>query len=256
MQRCGKELAITQQEGKLSIKSGPFSGVVDCMLDLPPSTVPDPPVAAISDTLRQGFEQIAHISIENAKTVVLSSILLRSGSMVSTDAVLILEYWHGFNLPTVVLPKSFVAAVMEIKKPIVSFGFSKHSCTIWFDDNAWIKTQLYDEPWPDVDRILNKESNPLPLAENFFEGLAAIESFSDGKRGERKVYFGNGMLQSHRDNTEGATFEVVGIPFGPCFGIERLKRIKNVVKSVDFLTSPCYIFGDNLRGALMGIRKE
>jgi hypothetical protein len=256
LERCGKDLAITQMDGKLSVKSGPFSGVVDCMTDLPPSFAPDPPAASISDTIRTGFESIAHLSVENAKTVVLSSILIRSGSMCSTDGFLILEYWHGYSLPTIVIPKSFVAAIINVKKPLKSFGFSDRSCTFWFEDDSWIKTQLYEEPWPDVDRILNMPSNPVALPENFFEAVAAIESFSDGKRGEKKVFFGEGCLQSHRDKAEGACYEVSGLPFGPCFGIERLKRIKNVVKSVDFLTSPCYIFGDAIRGALMGIRKE
>ena len=256
LERCGKDLAITQLDGKLTVKSGPFSGVVDCSPDLSPGLLPDPLMVPISDTIRTGFESIAHISLENAKTVVLSSILLRSGSMVSTDSFLILEYWHGHDLPSIVIPKLFVAAILNSKKSLKGFGCSERSCTFWFEDDSWIKTQLYNEPWPNVDLILNKPSDPVLLPENFFEAISAIETFSDGKRGEKRVFFGEGCLQSHRNKNEGACYEVVGLPFGPCFGIERLKRIKSVVKTIDFLTNPCYIFGDAVRGVLMGIGKE
>jgi hypothetical protein len=136
-----------------------------------------------------------------------------------------------------------------------AFGYSTNSCTFWFEDDSWVKTQLYEESWPDVDRILNVACKPEPLPKGFYEALLNIEPFSNGKESEKVVYFENGALQSHRDKAEGACCEVPGIQHGPAFNIKRLRRIEHCVETVDFYShNAMYAFGPNVRLALMGVR--
>jgi hypothetical protein len=162
------------------------------------------------------------------------------------------QAYHGINLPEMVLPKSFVAALLNVGKEVVQFGYSGTSCTIWFVDGSWVKTQLYAESWPDLNKILNVKSNPVALPEGFYKALNAIQPFS--KSGN--VYFENGCLRSHRDLSEGASYEV-DVMKGPCFNIKELKRVESFIDTIDFYShNAAYFFSkDNtVRGAVMGVR--
>lgn len=252
LQSCSKDLSMTVDENNITIKSGSLSAkIVNYSGDMP-TIEPDSPYASIGEEIRQGFELVAPFVTENAKKVILSSVMLRSGSVVSTNGLSILEFWHGHSkFPTIVLPKSFVGAIINIDKIIESIGFSDKSCTIFFNDKSWLKTQLQAEPYPDVDRILSVASNQQSLPINFYEALKALESFSDSGN----VYFEKDCLQSHRNKIEGAVYETPGISHGPCFNIKELRRVEKVIRTVDFYShNAAFYFGDNLRGAIIGVK--
>jgi len=255
LERTTKDISITELEGRLSVKSGAFSAFVPCWHEGIPSLAPDPPLAAISDSLKSGFEMISGFTVDNdKKKIVECSILLQANSMIATDGACMLEFWHGIDLPVCILPKTFVSAVMNTKKALKAFGYSGNSCTFWFEDDSWIKSQLYSEEWPDISKIF-KDCNPEPLPAGFYDALRNIEPFSLGKEAEKVVYFYDGQLQSHRDKSEGAICEVPGIKHGPAFNIKRLKRIEHCIQTVDFYSSNCaFFFGAGVRGALMGVR--
>lgn len=259
LENCEKELSITEMEGKLSIKSGKFTATVPCWHEAMPKLEPDLPICEINNSLREGFELISDFTTDNdKKRIVECSILLKANSMIATDGVIMLEYWHGINLPEIVLPKVFISAIMNTNKNITHFGYSKNTCTFWFEDKSWIKTQLYDEEWPDVTKILNVATNAEELPKGFFEALNKIHSFSEGKETEKKVFFGKDKLQSHRNEIEGASCEVFGIKPGAGFNIKRLKRVEKCIKTVDFYThSAMYFFNNDkkVRGCLMGVSK-
>ena len=266
LERTTKDVSITELEGRLSVRSGSFSCFVPCWHEAMPTLSPDPPLCAISDTLRAGFESIAAISVDNdKKRIVECSILLRENSMVSTDGALMLEFWHNHSLPTMVLPKAFVTAILNTDKKLKAFGYGQKevngqmigvSCTFHFEDDSYIKTQLYDEGWPSVDIILNKPSKPEPLPAGFYDALRNIKPFSEGKELQKTVYFVDGALQSHRDKQDGAVCEVPGVKHGPAFNIKRLERIEHCMNTVDFYSSSAAFFfsKDGLtRGVLAGV---
>lgn len=258
LERTKKDVSITELDGKLSIKSGSFSAFVPCWHEGMPALLPDPALCAISDSLKVGFDMISGFTVNNdKKKIVECSILLRENSMIATDGAVMLEFWHGINLPTIVIPKTFITAILNTKKSLKAFGYPGNSCTFWFEDDSWIKTQLYDESWPDIDLILNKPCKPEPLPAGFYEALKNIEPFSEGKETEKVVYFYEGRLQSHRNKGEGATCEVPGIKHGPAFNIKRLKRIEHCIETVDFYSHNASFFfgaGGTIRGAIMGVR--
>jgi len=256
LERTTKDVSITELEGRLSIKSGSFSCFVPCWHEGMPALAPDPPLCAISDVLRDRLEQISGFTVDNdKKRIVECSILVRENSVFASDGAILLEGWHGLNLPTCILPKAFVTAIINTKKKLTKFGRSENSCTIYFEDESFIRTQLFEESWPEINLILNKECRPEPLPKGFYEALKNIEPFSNGKETEKSVYFFDGMLQSHRDKSEGACCEVPGIKHGPAFNIKRLKRIEHCIESVDFYShNVMFFFGNGVRGALAGVR--
>lgn len=258
LERTTKDVSITELEGKLSIRSGAFSCFVPCWHEAMPALTPDPPLCDISDVLKIGFDMISGFTIDNDKRkIVECSMLLRENSMFATDTAVILEFWHGLSLPTIVLPKIAVSAILNSDKKLKQLGVSSNSCTFWFEDNSWIKTQLYDEAWPDIDRVLNKPCNPEPLPEGFYNALRTIKPFAAGKDAEKTVHFMNGALQSHRNKDEGACCEAVGVKHGPAFNIKRLERIEHCVDTIDFYSSSTAFFFSKcgkVRGALAGVR--
>lgn len=255
IRNCPAEFAMTQiDEGRICVKADKFTANVNCLPEELAGYAPDSPCAAISDGLKTGFDIIAPFAVEGAKKIILGAVLLRKGSMISTDSIVILEAWHGLDLPELLLPKSFISAVMDCKKSVSKLGFSDNSVTFFHEDESWFKSALHNETYPNVDAILNVQSNPVELPEGFYKALLAIEPFSKGS-----VYFGDGCLQSHRDKNEGAVYEVPGVQFGPCFNIKQLRRIESCITTIDFYSYNYAIFygkvnGANVRGAIMGVR--
>lgn len=253
--KCGEALSVAQLDtGRLSVKSGGFRAFVPCAsFDVMTEVRPDPPIAVIDDRLKLAFEAVAGLASDNAQHVVTASILLRSGSAVATDRSLAIEYWHGIDLPPgLVLPKAAVAAVCKIGKPLAKFGFSNTTVTFWFEDGSWLRTQLYSEPWPDIDRVLNVPSKPWPVPPDLAKALEAVAPFSE----DGIVRFDTNILRSHDADGMGASYEVTGLPKGPKFNAKRLKIALQHTTNIDFGASNgiAYFFGDNVRGALTGVR--
>lgn len=258
LSKCNGSLSITQlSKDKLSIKSDKFKAIIPCldpsMLDL---CVPDAPIISINDELKKGLEAVSILCNENSQRVVTASILMNSQSVIATDAHVIFEYWHGIeNLPVgLVIPKSVVKPLMDIKKKLVLLGNSTNSITFWFEDQSWLKTQLYAEPWPNLDFILNKQSNPIKVPKDFFAALAAVSPFSEGD-----IFFGKGMLTSHDTEGVGASFEIEGLPVGLTFSARQLALLKDWATSIDFQaegpregTTMLMAFGGKMRGAIAG----
>lgn len=261
MVKCGQTYSFVQLDNnRLSIKSDKFKAIVPCIDPMILSGImPDNPVAKIDDKLKIGLEILNPLVNENAQRILLASILIQSGSMLATNGSLILEYWHGIDLPTLTMPKSIVDPVTKTNKKLFEFGFGHSSVTFWFEDRSWIRSQLFNEPWPlnNVKAIFNRDANLWPIPNGFWEGVEAVAPFSE----TGDVYFGNEIIKSHPIDSDGvgATYEVAGLPKGPIFNIKNLMMIKPHVKMIDFLakgdtnsTTMLMFQGDNLRGAMLG----
>lgn len=251
-----KTLNITELDnGSLRIKSDKFSATVPCLpfSDMVP-IVPDQPCGQLTDRVRAGFNLIGGLAADNSQYVVTASILLRNGSMITTDRKMILEYWHGLELPTLVIPKAFATAIGKVDKELTSFGFSDNSVTVYFADGSWLKSQLYGEPWPEVDSILNEYTAKTgDIPKEFFEAIDAIEPF-----GENNVYLDGKQAKSHADDDIGAAYDCsveINRQYG--FNVKALKFLSKKINQIGFSddnNKPVAVFfGDNLRGVLMGL---
>jgi len=257
LSKCGQNLSITQLDSnRLSIKSDKFKAIVPCIDPVLLSAIqPDNPIGEINENLKLGLEAVYVLVNDNAQDIHLCSILLKANSVISTNGALLFEYWHGIDLPTLIIPKSFAQSLSNINKKLVQFGFSENSFTVWFEDNSWIKTQLFNKTWPNVDEILNKTANPFPVPSELWEGLDAVTPFSE----DGLVYFDNELIRSHENDGVGASYKVTGLPKGPKFTAKNLALIKPYAKQIDFLaqgttqnTTMLMFFGDNIRGCMLG----
>lgn len=261
LSKCSESYSLTQLDNqRLSIKSGKFKAVVPCLDPLlMQDAQPDPFIAPASNKFKEAVDAVAVLASETSLQVVTASVLMNGASVISTNGKMLLEYWHGLDLPPdVPLPKEFVKALAKQKKNLTGFGFSGNSATFWFEDGCWLRTQLYADKWPDVSRILNREANLWSIDPQFFNALDAVSSFSE----DGNVYSRLNMLCSHADEGVGATFECNGVPAGFVYPIKQLMIMKPWIKKVDFYangihdSSYCLVFeGDCVRGVISGRAK-
>lgn len=251
LQKCKDGYSLTQiDQGKLSIKSGKFKAIVPCIdPNVLPYPVPDVSVAPIDDRFKAALTIIEKVK-SDGEQIYDVSFLMNGGSVIATDGKIIFECWHGLDLPPALpLPKAFISTIIDHPRKLLGFGFSRSSCTFYFDDNSWVRSQLYAKEWPSISHILNKPNNAVSVPTDFFTGLESIAPFSDGP-----IYFNNGLLRTHKEEGKGASYEISELKEGPIFSLKYLKMIENIATKIDFYVEGKMLafYGDNVRGMIMG----
>lgn len=237
---------------RLSVRSGDFMAVVPCV-ERTALTVPHPDaaVALCDDRLRAALSSVGTLAVEGAEKVVNASVQMRNGSIIASNGIVILEAWHGIEMPALqIIPKSFITAIQKTKKAISRFGHSQTSFTVWFDDGSWLKTQLYPgtTELPDLNKFLNVPTNPVPVPKSLFEMVKRLEPFSE----DGQVYFTADGLRV----VNGMTYAMdicKGIPIGISFNIKNLLLIAEYAKTIHFNASHgiSIFFGESVRGAIV-----
>jgi len=252
---CGKSISITElDEGRLSIVGEKLRVIVPCLPhDDFPEINKDAPIAVIDDRLKHAFVTCGAVADENGERLVECSLLLEANQCTATDGLVLIQYWHGIDLPpNLVIPKIFAKAVTKVKQPITAFGWTpEHSITFYFEGGAWIKTLLYQDKWPDISAIINVQSIPQNVLPGFFEGCLTVGEFNDDAR----VYISEEKVSSHRSLDIGAQYEVKSLTkeCSKVFSYESIKIIAPHVKTIDLVSyaDRAFFFGDNLRGVII-----
>ncbi len=256
LSKCGENYTLTQiDQHRLSIKSGPFKANIPCvdptLLFFP---TPNTMQGTITDEFKSALTTIEKIKPENGQRLLTLSFLMNGQSIISTDGKIIVEAWHGLNLPTnLPIPKT-VIPLLQINKKLISFGFDNMTATFFFEDNSFVRTQLYAEQWPDIMSIFDKVVNPLPLLKDFYKGVETVQEFSHNGF----IHFKDGKLLSEDVEEKGASFDVEGLRGGPVYSAKYLMMLKDVIQEADFYVPAerksllCYFTGKNIRGILMG----
>ena len=257
LSKCKETISITELDsGKLSIKSGKFRALVPCVdfRDIP-AIQPDSPVAAITDTLKVALAACVPLTQDNGTEPFTCAVLLQAGTAVATNRHVVIEAWHGLDLPPgILIPKASVSAICKTDKHLKAFGFSSNSATFFFEDDSFIKTQLYINNFPQYQKLLDIESNAFPLPAGFYEAVETIAPFIEKEK--TTVYFIDGKISSHYNTELGASFEVEGLKNGLAFNVNYLKLIRQHTHMVQFDANDrgmALFFGDNVRGAIMKV---
>lgn len=257
LSKCGQNIAITQLDNnRLSIKSDKFKAIIPCVAtDLIEQPVPDPPIAVIDNRLKDAFGLM--LDSDNSQTIYSASVLLNGESLISSLAgAMLIEYWHGINLPIgLVIPKTLIVPITKINKKLTGFGFSSYSVTFHFEDESWIRSQLYAEQWPDISHIFDCKSNAWPFPADFFAGVAAVAPFGEGM-----VYLTDERLRSHAQEGAGAEFEAPGMQGSWCYPAKQLTLLQPWATHVDFQAEGAngiilYAAGKNARAVIAGVKQ-
>lgn len=261
--KCGKSLALVQTPGgKLSIKGEKLNALVDC---LPGNELlewtTDAPCGELNEQIKEAFKVCGVLATEAGTQVVMASLLLEAWQCTGTNRAVVIQYWHGVNLPpNIVIPKAFAAAVAKQTLPLTGFGFAwfddaqtkVRRVTFYFEGGAWISTVCYSDNWPNLDPILNTQAFPSELPEGLFEGVKAVAEHNENNY----VTFSDGKVQSHRSDQQGASYVMPGLQGGKQFASKGLLQVSPYIKSMDYTTYPekALFFGGEdghgIRGAI------
>ena len=258
LKKIGEDVSIAQlSELTLSVVSGAFKALVPCVsFDQLSISGPDERCAFIDDRIKDAFATLAPLATEGAPNAAYASVLLQAGSAVATNGHVLAECWHGIDLPPgLLVPKAAVAAIVKAGKPLTGFGYSGPSATFWFDDDSFIKTQLYGERFPNYQPLLECENmNPWPVPDEFYKAVRSIEAFT--RNGV--VYFEDGKIASNELENEASTYIIEGLPEGMGFNAKYLLMVEKVFEKVHFeeQANKAFFFGENKRGVIMGIERS
>lgn len=241
--------------GKLRIQSGKFRAFVDCIDGETPHVMPEGDhVNLDGEQLLEACKTLAPFVGNDASRPWTNGILLRGQSAFATNNVCLVEYWIGSQTPfTANIPMAAIKEMIRINEAPTHAQRTDNSITFHYTDGRWIRSQLYSTDWPDLSKVLDRQSNPSDMDSRLFEGLEVIKPFAD-KLG--RAFFHGEAVKTHIDEGEGASFDMVGFPFEGVYQIEMLKLLKDVAQKIDFSTypNPCLFYGDRLRGAIVGMR--
>lgn len=251
---CDETVTLTMTPaGRLSVKSGTFKALVNCVEKSEVHIEPDGDIVECDGAaLLTAFKVLSPFVGDDASRPWANGILLRNGSAFATCNVILCEYWLGVELPHVVnIPDAAVREVVRVGEAPSHLQLSANSITFHYSDGRWIRTQLFSTEWPDLSPILDKECAATDIDSRLFDALPKLKPFMD-KSG--RVIFESCVAKTHIEDEEGGLVEIPNSTMQGVYALEMFSLLKGVATHADFSTypSPCLFFGDRIRGAIIG----
>jgi hypothetical protein len=249
--RAGGALTLTERaDGTLYVSGDAVRASIPCFPQANiPNVVPDAAYLPVSQSLSKVLVAISKIAAARHETVIGSSVLLKSDSVVGTDGATIVEGHHGSQLPyRWVLPREFCDALAKVKTVPTHCGWSADTFTLWFGTDMWLRTNTYEDKYPDTDlwfaRLMSSvgEYRPIPLSL-----LMAIETLKPFRYGDTLGIYPYG-LNTLADGTGAAYHMQHDIAYVGGFPSAGLKLAAEHGSWIAFSTEGAYWYGDVIRG--------
>jgi hypothetical protein len=249
---------------RLAIKSGGFTGFVDCIEEhdfpgiKPEGQIIDLPTDENGQgTLLKSLAILAPFIAADASRSWARGILFRGRSAYATNNIILIERWLDVPFPVEInIPEDTVYELLRIREEPIKLQICENSATFHYRNDRWLRTCLYATSWPNLTPILDKPCNPTPIPSGMPYALDDLTIFTDDLQ---RIYFQKNKMSTKPVVTDtGAFFEVEGTPDTGCYNLSQLKLLMQVAHTVDwtlFPDSPCLFFGDQLRGAIVGMRE-
>lgn len=244
--------------GKLSIISGKFRALIECVEEETPHVLPE---GQFFDLDGENFVKCLTTLVKfigNDASRPWSNGIKFEGQIANvTNNAILVQSWMASVFPVICcVHKEAIVELLRIKDEYPNRAqCDGRSLTFHYESGRWIRTALIDPTkWPNVGQVLDTASSPQPIDKEIFVGAETIKPFTD-KLG--RVYFEQGKLKTHlHDDDEGAVYEVVGLPEQRCFNLDMLMLLKDTVNTIDwgYDKKPAFFFGDNIRGAMVAMR--
>ena len=258
IQTCEDTIALhVTSKGKLSIKSGQFKALVECIdTEQFPEITPEGEFVKLTGNFLNAVKVLAPFISDDASRPWSRGILFKGQSAYATNNIILVESWLGFTFPlTVNIPRSAVNELLRINEEPEQIQVTSNRLTFHFSGGRWLCCQTLSVEWPDLQKVLNVASNPVPAPAGMVKALESLAPFTD--KLERVFITADGKLQtSLTEDSEGASFELPTVTFQGCYNYKHLLTVLEVAKKIDFTQypAPCLFYGDNIRGAIIGMR--
>lgn len=256
IQTCRETVQIHLTPGnRLAIKSGPFRAFVDCTEEPYPDVQPEGDRIELGNGFLKAMKLLEPFIAEDASRPWARGILFCNQSAYATNNITLVEYWLGYSFPVAVnIPKPAVTELLRIGVEPTHLNLTETSVTFHFPGDRWLRTQTYSTAWPDVTKILNRESKQSPFPKAFFAALVDLKPFV----GEMEaVYFSEHGISTEPLEGKGASIDISGLPDRGAYAIRQLALLEGLADTIDFAAypAPSLFFGPGVRGALVGQKR-
>lgn len=237
---------------ELAIVTADFRALVPCLAPVDiAGIIADAPNYVLDDSWKLAALEAGTLCTDGATTVLAASVLTQEHSVVGTNNIGFIERLHkGHTPPGLCIPMSFVKAVAKVSEPLTKFGFSDGSFTVYFESGAWLRTQLYQEQYPDMTRVFNlmNTHNSTPVPEKLFTAVEAVTRFSE----DGLIYIDNDSVRSHNTPDKGAQHRCEGLPYQTRLNHKVVLAFKPFIKRADFMThaNAVVFYGEGVRGLI------
>lgn len=254
---CEEEIHLSMTPaGKLRVKSGSYRVFVSCVQEEAPHPIPEGQRIDLNgEVLYKGLAKIAPIMGTDASRIWSNGILIQSKSMFATNNIILVQYWNGidFGRP-ITIPRESVRQILRIGKYPLYAQLAENSLTLHYEDNRWLRTQLYDSSlWPNLSNILDGSCNFTPVDPLIFKGLEILKkSVTD----IGAIHFQEGRMTTHLDEGIGGVYDIPGLPSKGKYNVEMLALIEGLAEKIDWDQYPqrCVFRGDKIRGCIIGMK--
>lgn len=249
------QLSLTKA-GSLTIKSGKFKMNVKCIQEDTPHVEPEGAVINFDgQVLYDGLKAVEPFIGNDASRLWANGVLIKDGSLFATNNVILVQYWIGIAFPHVVnIPHAAIKEMLRIGEPPIYAQLSENSITFHYSENRWVRTQLYVTEWPDLARILNRESMQTPINEELFKALTALKRFVEDKI--ECIIFKPGVIATHDEEGVGGSYEIDDMQYQGRYNLSMLALLEGKAQTIDWTgyPGPCIFQGGMLRGAIIGMK--
>lgn len=239
---------------RLKIQSGKFKAFVDCTTSDVPDIVPDGDEVSLGGIeIVKIFKQLFPIIGTDASRPWVNGIYINNKSCYVTNNAIVCQYWLGIDLPAINIPREAIKEIIRIGTEPSSVRVTTNSITFMYDSGRWIKTKLIDGGWPNVEAVLSVPSSQLEIDPELFTAIDSVEDFCE-KIGI--IHFSEGVVHTHSDLEVGGRYDLQTIIHKGAYNVNMVKLLNGIVKTIDWSVypKPCIFYGDNIRGALIGMK--
>lgn len=257
VQACEETIGLhVTPAGKLSLKSGKFKALIECIeKENFPEITPQGEFVAVQPGFLDTIRRLSTFISDDASRNWSRGILFKGQSAFATNNIVLAESWLGYDFPvTVNIPKTAIIELLRINEEPISLQMTENRISFHFEGGRWLCSQTYETAWPDLSRVLNTTSNPVPTPINLFEDIETLQPFTNDVNA---LFFTQGLIATSETADTGASIENKNIDFTGKYDVRHLLLLRDIATSVDFslYPAPCMFFGDKIRGAIVGMRQ-
>lgn len=241
-----KETTITQLDlSKLQVNSGELQVYINCS-DKVEQIKPDFNGIKINKLFTEALHILLPIVARTDSNVSARTILVYGESLFATNRFMLVECWHGSNLPYTNMSRKFCDLIVKSKKEVAEFCSSTNSVTVYFNDGCWIMGRIDKENWINPFEHLHNPDGSVNIDDELRESLRLVPGFN----GTDLAYQVAGRLQSDPAKGVGASYPCASMPDGAIYGTKDLKFLLKYGKQISFNEQTLYFFGDKMRGVI------
>jgi hypothetical protein len=244
--------------GKLSIKAGNFRVYVECHADDQafPHVAPAGDRVPLPGDILPILRTLAPFMGIDASRGWAMGILFKNQSAYATNNIVLVEHWLPLTFPTpMTIPSEAIKEMLRIGIEPTDIQLEANAVTFHYATGAWLRTQLNSIEWPDLSRVLDRDSAAVPIPVGFFDAVNRLDAFMDKSN---RLHIRGGTLATSEIEGEGAAVDLDDFGGAGCHNLKQVAKLDSIATHMEFSAEPrpCLFFGNMLRGAIIGMRSN